>query len=139
MLVPLALVAFSSSPIDQSVSGDLAGVLKFFSMPTEPRLVNYEFVESAANVVLFSPLGHAAALACAEKRWWQIGILGTPVSGGIELGQLRFIQKRFASAQDHVTNTTGAVIGALLAVAALKRPGQALCGGHAAAVAAGTS
>jgi glycopeptide antibiotics resistance protein len=121
MFVPLALVAFWPSPIDQPVSDDLSRILKFLHSHGIPVWFSYKFVEAAANVVLFIPLGVVASLGYAEKRWWQIGIFGLIVSGCIELGQLLFLHNRFASVQDLVTNTGGAVIGALLAASVLKR------------------
>ncbi|WP_235509860.1 VanZ family protein [Arthrobacter sp. Soil761] len=68
------------------------------------------------------PIGFAAALAFPSKHWWQIGALGLFVSGGIELGQLLFLHNRFASPSDIIANTSGAVIGAVLALTA-KRGG----------------
>ncbi|MCP9001231.1 VanZ family protein [Pseudarthrobacter sp. RMG13] len=62
-----------------------------------------------------------AVLAYPQKASWQIGNLGLIISGCIELGQLLFLHNRFASALDLVTNNGGAVIGALLVAAALKR------------------
>ncbi|WP_258061156.1 VanZ family protein [Arthrobacter sp. 4R501] len=121
MLVPLALVAFWPSPVDEPLQGDLANLLRFLHAHGIPTWFNYQFVEASANVALFIPLGAVAALAYPGKRLWQIGILGLIVSGCIELGQLLFLHNRFASALDLVTNTGGAVIGALLVAAALKR------------------
>jgi glycopeptide antibiotics resistance protein len=121
MMVPLALIAFWPSPIDQPFQGELAGILGFLHSRGIPAWFNYKFVEASANVVLFIPLGAVAMLAFGEKRWWQIGALGLFISGCIELGQLLFLHNRFASLQDIVTNTSGAVIGALLATAALKK------------------
>ena len=116
MLVPLAFVAFWPSPIDQPVQGDLAKILKFLHTHGIPAWFNYKFVEAAANVALFIPLGAVASLAFPAKRWWQIGSFGLMVSGCMELGQLLFLDNRYASPQDLVTNTGGAVIGALLAL-----------------------
>ncbi|WP_311379692.1 VanZ family protein [Arthrobacter sp. ISL-48] len=118
----MALVAFWPSPVDQPIQGELARILRFFHAHGIPAWFDYKFVEASANVVLFVPLGVVASLAFAEKRWWQIGAFGLIVSGCIELGQLLFLHDRFASPQDVVTNTSGAVIGALLAIEALKRP-----------------
>jgi VanZ family protein len=39
----------------------------------------------------------------------------------MELGQLLFLDNRYASPSDLVTNTGGAVIGALMATAVIKR------------------
>lgn len=121
MLIPLAFIAFWPNPIDQPVSGQLAGLLKFLHRHGIPTWFNYKFVEAAANVVLFIPLGVVATLAFLNKRWWHIGIFGLIVSACMELGQLLFLHDRFASPQDLVTNTGGAVIGALLAAAAIKQ------------------
>jgi len=121
MLVPLALIAFWPSPVDQPVQGQLADVLKFLHAHGIPAWFNYHFVEASANVALFIPLGAVAGLAYPKRPWWQLGILGFMVSGCIELGQLLFLHNRFASLLDIVTNTGGAVIGALLAAAALRR------------------
>ncbi|MCO4264395.1 VanZ family protein [Pseudarthrobacter sp. MDT3-26] len=120
MLAPLAMVAFWPSPVDQPLQGNLANVLRFLHAHGIPAWFNYQFVEASANVALFIPLGAVAALAYPKKHWWQIGIFGLMVSGCIELGQLLFLHNRFASPMDLVTNTGGAVIGALLAAAALK-------------------
>ena len=121
MMVPLALIAFWPSPVDEPVQGELARILKFLHAHGITQWANYQFVEASANIALFIPLGAVAALAFTAKRWWQIGAFGLMVSGVIELGQLLFLHDRFASPLDLVTNTGGAVIGALLARQALKK------------------
>jgi glycopeptide antibiotics resistance protein len=115
MLIPLAFVAFWPTPIDQPVQGDLARILKFLHAHGIPAWFNYKFVEASANIVLFIPLGAVARLAFPDKRWWQVGAFGLIVSGCMELGQLLFLDNRYASPLDLVTNTGGAVIGALAA------------------------
>ncbi|ALV42370.1 teicoplanin resistance protein VanZ [Pseudarthrobacter sulfonivorans] len=121
MLVPLALIAFWPSPVDQPVQGELSSALEFLHAHGIPAWFSYQFVEASANVALFIPFGAVAALAYPKKHLWKIGILGLIVSSCIELGQLLFLHNRFASPSDLVTNTGGAVIGALLVAAALRR------------------
>lgn len=121
MAIPLAFIAFWPSPVDKPVSGHLAAVLAFLHRHGIPRWFNYGLVEASANVVLFMPVGFVAALAFLPKRWWQIGGFGMLISGCIELGQLLFLDDRFASPSDILTNTSGAVIGALLAAWATKK------------------
>ena len=121
MLIPLAFVAYWPTPIDQPVQGDLARILRFLHTHGIPRWVDYKFVEASANVALFVPLGFVASLAFPQKYWWQVGAFGLIVSGCMELGQLLFLDNRFASFPDLVTNTGGAVIGALLVAMLLKR------------------
>ncbi|MGO4234680.1 VanZ family protein [Pseudarthrobacter sp. YAF2] len=125
MVVPLALVAFWPTPVDQPLSGQLSSVLYFLHHHGIPRWFNYNFVEASANVGLFLPVGFVAALAFTNKKWWQIGAFGMLISGCIELGQLLFLHSRFASPSDVMTNTSGAVIGALVAVLATQKRGPA--------------
>lgn len=119
--VPLAAIAFWPIPVDQPIQGQLVGVLNFLHRRGIPGWFNYKFVEASANVALFIPYGIVSALSFPKKRWWQIGLLGLLVSGCIELGQLLFLHNRFSSPLDLVTNTSGAVIGALLAAVTLKK------------------
>ncbi|GAA3400878.1 VanZ family protein [Pseudarthrobacter polychromogenes] len=120
MLVPLAFIAFWPSPVDQPVQGQLAAVLKFLHRHGIPTWFNYKFVEASANVALFIPVGAVSSLAFPSWPWWKIGAFGLLISGCMELGQLLFLHDRFPSPVDLVTNTSGAVIGALLATAATK-------------------
>jgi glycopeptide antibiotics resistance protein len=121
MFVPLALIAFWPSPVDEPIQGQLASVLKFLHAHGMPASFNYISIEASANVILFLPVGFVTALAFPKKHWWQAGAFGLLVSGSIELGQLLFLHNRFASSLDLLTNTGGAVIGALLAAVALGR------------------
>lgn len=121
MLLPLAAIAFWPTTVDQPVQGQLASILNFLHRRGIPPWFNYRFVEASANLTLFIPYGTVSALAFPEKRWWQIGGLGFLISGCMELGQLLFLHNRFSSPLDLVTNTLGAVIGALLAAVMLKK------------------
>ena len=115
MTVPLAFIAFWPTPIDQPLSLQLLAVLNILHRHGIPGWFNYKFVEASANVFLFLPVGFVAALAFPAKRWWHIGVFGLLISGSVELGQFLFLHHRFASLSDIVTNTSGTVIGALLA------------------------
>lgn len=121
MVIPLGIIAFWPSPIDATIQGQLASMLKFLHAHGIPAWLSYQFIEASANIILFIPLGVVAGLAYSEKRWWQIAAFGLIVSGCMELGQLLFLHNRLASPLDVATNTGGAVIGALLAAGALKR------------------
>ena len=127
MLVPLAVVAFWPSPVDQPVQGQLAGFLLVIHHLGIPGWINYSFIEAAANVLLFVPVGVAASLAFPRKQLWQLGAFGLLISGCMELGQQLFLYERFASPLDLVTNTAGCVIGILAARAGMRtfKDGQA--------------
>lgn len=115
MLIPLAFVAFWPTPVDQPVQGVLVSILTSLHRHGIPPWFDYKFVEAVANLALFVPLGLVASLAFPAKRWWQVASFGLLISCCIELGQLLFFHNRFASPLDLVTNTLGAVLGALLA------------------------
>lgn len=121
LLIPLAFVAFWPTPVDQPIQGQLATILRFLHRHGVPAWFNHKFVEAAANVALFIPLGFASSLAFPKKPWWLISAAGLIISCCMELGQLLFIHNRFATPQDIVTNALGAVIGALLAAATSKK------------------
>ncbi|WP_406636643.1 VanZ family protein [Pseudarthrobacter quantipunctorum] len=120
VLVPLAFIAFWPSPVDQPVQGQLAAVLNFLHHHGVPGWFNYRFVEASANLALFVPVGVVSSLAFPSWPWWKIGAFGFLISCCMELGQLLFLHDRFPSPIDLMTNTSGAVMGAILAAAALK-------------------
>jgi glycopeptide antibiotics resistance protein len=119
-LAMLACIGFWPSPVDKPVQGELFAVLGFLHNHGIPAWFNYAFVEAAANVVLFVPVGIVATLAFPDKPWWRIAALGLVVSGCMELGQQVFLSSRVASPLDLVTNTAGGVLGIALARALLR-------------------
>lgn len=78
--------------------------------------VDFLVVEFFGNILMFIPLGVFVALLVSRRRWWVLLFLGTVFSGFIELGQLLFLPSRFPEVRDLVSNTTGFLIGAILAV-----------------------
>ena len=68
------------------------------------------------NIILFVPFGALLALAGVPRRWnWLSGGL---LSSLIECGQV-FIPGRIASIDDVLSNTTGTILGSLMAIAVL--------------------
>ena len=124
MLVPLAVVAFWPTPVDQPAHGFLTGFFVVIHILGIPGWIDYTLLEASANVALFLPVGAVASLAFPDKRIFRLAAFGLLVSGCMELGQQLFLHDRFASPSDLVTNTTGCVIGALasrIGVRELKR------------------
>lgn len=121
MLIPLAFIAFWPTPVDEPIQGQLSRILKFLHRHGIPAWFNYNLVEESANVVMFIPLGFVGLLAFSNKTWWRIAAFGLLISACMELGQLLFLHERFASPSDLVTNTFGAILGAVVAAQVLKK------------------
>ncbi|PPF29186.1 VanZ family protein [Rathayibacter tritici] len=109
------MIAFWPTPVDSGMRGDLGRVGSWFSRHHLPR-VDYAFLEASANIALFVPLGLLLALNLRPRSAWIAVVVGALVSSLIETGQLLFLSSRFASLQDVVMNTSGALLGALAGV-----------------------
>ena len=66
-------------------------------------------LESAANILLFAPLG--AALAYAGFRAGQTACIGIALSVGIEIAQLLLISGRTTAVDDVILNALGLMLG----------------------------
>ncbi|MDQ0922266.1 glycopeptide antibiotics resistance protein [Pseudarthrobacter sp. W1I19] len=121
MLGSLALIAYWPTPVDQPVHSQITSILNFLHRHGIPADFTYRFMEASANVALFVPFGLICTFAFPKWPWWGVGASGLLISGCMELGQLLFLYGRFASPTDLATNTAGTVVGAIIAVAVLKR------------------
>jgi VanZ family protein len=80
-----------------------------------PSFIGFGLVEWLSNVVMFLPLGFLGLLATRRRRL--VLPLLVLLSGAIELIQYAFLPDRVASLKDVLANSTGALLGVLLAVA----------------------
>jgi glycopeptide antibiotics resistance protein len=117
--VILVAIAFWPVRVDQNAGDLLYRLFAWLYRHDAPRWLDYGFLEFSANVILFMPVGLFMVVLVGAHRWW-LGILaGLVTSCAIETGQLMFLPSRFATVEDVVANTSGAVLGTLLAVVAL--------------------
>lgn len=77
------------------------------------------WIEFAANVVMFLPLGFLLTLLFRHP--WYGTVLAIVLSAGVEVAQI-VIPDRQASLRDVISNSIGAVIGAFLAWLFVLRP-----------------
>ena len=118
-LFALVLIAFWPTPVDRDAHDSIEQVVGSVQTNGGPTWLRYSAIEFGANIALFVPVGLFVVLLAGARRW-KLGILvGFAATCTIELGQLVFLTGRVATPYDVVANTGGAVIGALLAVAAL--------------------
>jgi VanZ family protein len=115
----LVAIAFWPVRVDQNAGDLLYQLFTWLYRHDAPRWLDYDFLEFSANVILFIPVGLFVVILAGAHRWW-LGILaGFVTSCAIEAGQLMFLPSRFATVEDIVANTSGAVLGTVLAAAAL--------------------
>lgn len=89
------------------------------TVPAAARGISIPFmVDFLGNIIVFIPLGAAAAFALATKPRWTRLLAATAVGAGlsaaIELLQLA-IPSRFSGFDDWLLNTAGTFIGAVIA------------------------
>jgi glycopeptide antibiotics resistance protein len=113
-LVTLGFIALWPTPVDRAAAGTITKVLAKLHAVGVPGWFDYELVEFTANVVLFLPVGLLGVVLLGASRWWAVVLIGFSISCGIELSQLAFLPARYATLQDVLANSSGAVIGAML-------------------------
>jgi len=119
-VVALAVIAFWPVPVDRNIDGPLLQLIDWLHRHGAPGWFRYSTVEFGANIVLFIPVGVFIVVLSGARRWWWAILVGFAASCTIELGQLLLLSSRFATLNDDIANTTGAVVGALLGLALLR-------------------
>ncbi|SEB93963.1 VanZ like family protein [Paramicrobacterium humi] len=111
----LAVVAFLPTPVDGGAAPFLERLITWSQARGMPWLT-YGMLEFAANVAVFSPFGFLLALALGRRYWWLAIVLCPLASVAIEIAQYLLFPARVASARDVIANSSGALIGILLAL-----------------------
>ena len=113
----LTLIAFWPTPVDKGGHDSLLSALDWLQGRGAPGWLSYNFVEFSANIALFMPIGLLGVILLGARHWWLAILAGFMTSFCIELGQLLFLPARFATVNDVIANTIGALLGTLLALA----------------------
>ncbi|WP_105033464.1 VanZ family protein [Cryobacterium aureum] len=119
-LAALALIAFWPTPVDRDVHGSIGAFVTWLHAHGMPNRFGYDTIEFTANVALFVPVGLLVVVLAGARRWWLGPVAGALISAMIELGQLIFLPERFATVNDVVANSIGAVFGTILALVVLR-------------------
>jgi VanZ family protein len=115
----LAAIALWPTPVDRAGAGMLMKALKELHRRGMPGWIDYAFVESASNVLLFVPLGVLVVWILGRRYWWTGGVAGMLLSALIELAQLVFLPDRYPTLLDVAANAAGAALGGLLTLLVL--------------------
>ncbi len=115
-LLAVAWVTLGPQPRVASKDSIVMRVLQVLWEHPATDWVTYNGVEFTANIAMFVPIGLFFLLLFGRGRWWLA--IGVPflMTLGIETAQL-WIPGRVSDIRDIVSNTIGAVVGALLGVA----------------------
>ncbi|MGK9149426.1 VanZ family protein [Plantibacter flavus] len=112
-LAIMMAIAFWPTPVDAAGRSTLLAIIDRLQEAGAPSWFGYAFVESAANVLLFIPLGALLALELPLRRWWLAPVVTTLLSAAIELGQT-LLPERVATIADVYANAAGGLFGALV-------------------------
>jgi glycopeptide antibiotics resistance protein len=107
----ILVITFWPTPVDRPFDAQLMRILGDLHHAGVATWVDYGFVESLSNAVMFVPLGVLIALYFRRQLWWMSVGLAFALSVCIELGQALFLPERTASIYDVIANTFGALMG----------------------------
>lgn len=116
-LVVVLTVTLWPTTVDQGISPYIDRLLAKLWSKGVPTFVDYGFIEFSANVVFFVPVGFLLGVLLPYRLWWLAVVGGGLLSATVETAQGLFLSGRVSSSGDVVANTTGSVIGCLVAVA----------------------
>ena len=119
-LVTVAFIVLWPSPVDQHAHRTIARILARLQLLGAPKWIDYNLVETSANVVMFVPIGLLAGVQLREGLRWLAVPGAFVVSFLIELFQDTFLPGRFGTMQDVLANTHGAAIGLVILYALLE-------------------
>lgn len=107
----VAVVGIIPRPIDEGVTPWTRGVLDFMHRHGFPGVIDYEFLEYAAHVVLFLPFGILLAVVLGRRLAWLTAILAVGSAVLAELGTA-WLAEEAPSQLDLTLNVVGVVLGA---------------------------
>jgi len=100
---------------EERQDGLLWALALFFDRHAATEWITFNLLEFVANVLLFLPFGVFFVLLLGRARWWLAILLGVALTVGIEFAQ-QFIPNRVSDPRDIVSNSIGAVLGAVFAL-----------------------
>jgi glycopeptide antibiotics resistance protein len=119
-LMTVALVVLWPTPVDRDASGTILQVLAKLHAFGAPDWIDYNFVETSANIVMFVPIGLLGGTLLRTGYRWIAVPAAFSVSFLIELVQDTFLPGRFGTMQDVLANTHGAALGLVVLYAFLE-------------------
>lgn len=104
------------TPLDQGFAASINRFLGVLHRNGIPEWFGYNKLEFTANILMFVPLGFLVSMLLPVRVWWLALLICPGISVAIELTQALALSARFATLSDVAANSTGALIGAVVAV-----------------------
>jgi hypothetical protein len=114
----IAVITLWPGPPDPDGQSWLRELLRNGQVYGIPTWITYGRVEFVSNVVMFLPVGFFGALALSRHRWLVVPAAAI-ASTVIETVQAMALPLRYGTVRDVISNTLGALLGYLLAVAVI--------------------
>jgi glycopeptide antibiotics resistance protein len=111
------LVTLWPSTVDRGLDPYIDRLLEKLWSKGLPTFVDYGFIEAGANVLFFVPVGFLLGLLFSHRWSWLAVFCGALLSAGVEATQGAFLPGRVSSLGDVAANTTGTLVGCIVAVA----------------------
>jgi glycopeptide antibiotics resistance protein len=116
-IVVVLLVTLWPTTVDNGLDPYIDRLLAKLWSKGVPMFVDYGFIEFCANIAFFVPIGFLLGVLFPNRFWWLAPIGGFLLSVSVETAQGLFLPGRVSSVGDVVANSTGAIVGCLVAVA----------------------
>ncbi|WP_426625768.1 VanZ family protein [Leifsonia sp. McL0607] len=115
----VAVIGLWPSPVDRPFDSELFRVLAALKGIGVRPIDAYNVIEFTANVAFFVVPAVLVVLIVGRRRWWIAPVLGLLCSIAIELAQHFLLPHRFATVNDVIANSLGALIGSGIGVLVL--------------------
>lgn len=102
--------------VDKPIDHQLRSAIDSAHAAGAPKHLGYSLIQNVANGGLFVPLGILLALVVVARLWWVSPTIALVLSTAIELTQHFFLPHRTGTIVDVISNTIGALVGAVLVV-----------------------
>ncbi len=113
-LAVVLLVALSPTPVDQGYESAIERILTILHRNGVPRWFGYRWLEFAANIAMFLPVGYFLSLIFPPRFLWTAIPLLPALSFTLETAQFLMLPARFATFNDVIANSVGGWVGVAL-------------------------
>ena len=113
----IAWLTLGPQPTNPSTRGFFDSVIAVVNSVVPSLGFDYNDLEFLGNIAIFVPIGFLFVAIFGRRFWWVALLIGVAMTCSIEWTQ-EYLPTRVPDIRDIIANSTGTVIGVLLAIAA---------------------